>query len=56
MKLTGAGTGSVAVKASAKQLARLRSNLKARKKAWLVLTFTGTALSKPVVRVVQLKS
>ena len=27
----------------------------ARKKAWLVLTFTGTALSKPVVRVVQLK-
>jgi len=56
VKLTGAGTKSVAVKASAKQLARLRSNLKARKKAWLVLTFTGTALSKPVVRVVQLKS
>ena len=55
-KLTGAGTKSVAVKVSAKQLTRLRSSLKARKKAWLVLTFTGAALSKPVVRVIQLKS
>jgi len=54
-KLTGAGTASVAVKASGRQLARVRTALRARKKAWLVLTFTGAALSKPVVRVVQLK-
>lgn len=55
VKLTSAGTSSVAVKASRKQLVKLRAGLKARKKAWLVLTFTGTALAKPVVRVVQLK-
>jgi hypothetical protein len=54
-KLTAAGTAAVAVKTSSKQLAKLRAGLKARKKAWLVLTFTGTSLAKPVVRVVQLK-
>ena len=54
-KLSRAGTTSVAVKTSSKNLAKLRAALKARKKAWLVLTFTGTALTKPAVRVVQLK-
>ncbi len=54
--LTAAGTKSVAVKLSSKNLTKLRAALKARKKAWLVLTFTGTGLSKPVVRVVQLKA
>lgn len=52
--LPAAGAGTVLVTASPKQLKRIGTALKARKKVWLVLTFTGgAALNRPVTRVTQ---